>query len=266
MTSDAGPSRFFERGTPRLRPQAALDALARRHALPVDTITLPPVAIASFFSTVTDQLVTATGAQETVFARRRASAGRVYATEAIAVGTMGMGAPAAVMHLEEWAAAGVRTLLVIGAAGTLQPAAPIGAVVLAERAIRKEGTSYHYLAADRPARATPGLVDAWQRALAAAGAMAHRGEHWTTDAPYREHVEKIRRYRAHGVLSVDMEVSALYAAAEALGLRCAAGLAISDVLFDDDGWVGGFDGDAYAGALRALSESALAVARSLDRE
>lgn len=258
-----GPPGFFEHGTPRVRPQAALDALARRHAVPAASIALPPVAIACFFSNVTAALVAATGAGETVFARRRSSAGQVFQTGDVALATIGMGAPAAVMHLEEWAAAGARTLLVIGAAGTLQPTAPIGAVVLAERAIREEGTSYHYLAADRPARATPALLDAWQRELAAAGVTAHRGEHWTTDAPYREHAEKIRRYQALGVLSVDMEVSALYAAAETLGVQCAAGLAISDVLHDDAGWIDGFDGEAYASALRALGESAVALARSL---
>lgn len=261
--SSGGPPAFFEPGTPRLRPQAALDALARRHAVAVESITLPPVAVVCFFSTVTEGLVAATGAEETLFTRRRSSTGRVYRAGNIALGTIGMGAPAAVMHLEEWAAAGVRTLLVIGAAGTLQSTAPIGSVVLPEQAIREEGTSYHYLAADRPARAAPALVDGWGRALAAAGIAAHRGEHWTTDAPYREHEEKIRRYQARGVLSVDMEVSALYAAAETLGVQCAAGLAISDVLFDDAGWVGDFDGAAYMSALRALGESAVTLARSL---
>jgi purine-nucleoside phosphorylase len=60
---------------------------------------------------------------------------------------------------------------------------------------------------------------------------------------------------------VDMEVSALFAAAESLNVACAAGLAISDVLFDDE-WIDGFDGEAYALALDVLIDSAITVARA----
>ena len=40
------------------------------------------------------------------------------------------------------------------------------------------------------------------------------GPSWTTDAPYRETAEEIAKYRADGIVTVEMEASCLFTVAE----------------------------------------------------
>ena len=59
-----------------------------------------------------------------------------------------MGAPMAVMLLEQLIALGAQRLLYLGFCGALIPSYRIGDLFLPMHAIREEGTSYHYLPAD----------------------------------------------------------------------------------------------------------------------
>ena len=82
------------------------------------------------------------------------------------------------------------------------------------RALRDEGTSYHYLPASRFAEADPALLASARAALAAAGVEIAEGASWTTDAPFRETEAAIADADAQGVLSVEMECAGLYAFAQ----------------------------------------------------
>src|SRR5262249_46166617 len=59
-----------------------------------------------------------------------------------------MGAPMAVMLLEQLIALGARRLLYLGFCGALHPSYRIGDLFLPVHAVREEGTSYHYVPAD----------------------------------------------------------------------------------------------------------------------
>jgi uridine phosphorylase len=88
--------------------------------------------------------------------------------------------------------------------------------ILIERALRDEGTSYHYLPAGcEYAEADPALLSVVEGALATISDPVERGAIWTTDAPHRETLEAIAAARAEGILAVEMEAAALYAFAEA---------------------------------------------------
>ena len=65
------------------------------------------------------------------------------------VGGFGIGAPAACVVLEGLIAFGVKRFVSVGFAGSLQPDLRIGDIVVCDKAIRDEGTSYHYLPASR---------------------------------------------------------------------------------------------------------------------
>lgn len=257
------PRDFYMNGRPRIAAEETLEMLSRRHGVTVDELRLEPVLVATFFPDLTDELVERSGAEPTVFADRRSPAGMVYRADGFCISTMPMGASAAVMFAEQWLAAGVKTLLVVGAAGSLQPRLPIGALVLPTEAVREEGTSHHYLPSEQPARAGEQALAALRIVCDERDVEAAEGLHWTTDAPYREHIEKVQIYRDAGVLAVDMEVSALYAAAGDLGADCAALLVISDVLFEDSGWRSGFLGSEYLEARSLAGEIAQAAAQAL---
>ncbi len=71
-----------------------------------------------------------------------------YGGKSLAVSRLPMGAPAAAAALELMVSAGVRTILLVGSAGSLQPDLPVGSLVVATEAMRHEGTSHHYLPED----------------------------------------------------------------------------------------------------------------------
>ena len=122
-----------------------------------------------------------------------------------------VGAPFAVLVAEELFACGCRVLISLTSAGQIKPAGDPPYFVIIDRALRDEGTSYHYAPAARFAEADPQLVAAAARAVTAAGLRAHVGPSWTTDAPFRETAAAVEAARAEGILAVEMEAAALYA-------------------------------------------------------
>jgi uridine phosphorylase len=123
-----------------------------------------------------------------------------------------VGASYAVLVAEQLFASGCRLLLSITSSGQVTTLGPPPYFILIERALRDEGTSYHYLPPDSEfAEADPSLLAMAERALCNVDDPVERGATWTTDAPYRETLEAIAAARAEGILAVEMEAAALYA-------------------------------------------------------
>jgi uridine phosphorylase len=133
------------------------------------------------------------------------------------VGIVGcaVGAPFAVLIAEELFASGCRLLVSITSAGQITPAGLTPYFVIIDRALRDEGTSYHYAAPSEYSHVDPGLVAMAADALNSKGLRVTIGSSWTTDAPFRETAEAIEAARSRGVLAVEMEAAALYAFAQA---------------------------------------------------
>ncbi|HYA57657.1 MAG TPA: nucleoside phosphorylase [Thermoplasmata archaeon] len=147
----------------------------------------------------------------------------------------GPGAPFAAIVVEELAALGARAFVLVGLAGSLQPDLRLGSIVLCDKALRDEGTSHHYTKAGRFARPSAELNKRLDRLLRRKGVDLRRGSSWTIDAPYRETVPEIRRYRRMGILTVEMESSAVFTVARHLQCQAAAILVVSDHLHER-GW------------------------------
>src|SRR6185295_6503177 len=83
------------------------------------------------------------------------------------VGIVGcaVGAPFAVLVAEELFACGCRLLLSVTSAGQIVPAGAPPYFVIIDRALRDEGTSYHYAPASEYGEADPALVAAAAAAL-----------------------------------------------------------------------------------------------------
>jgi hypothetical protein len=128
-----------------------------------------------------------------------------------------VGASFAVLVAEELFACGCEYLLSITSAGQIAPLRAPPYFILIDRALRDEGTSYHYLPPARYSEADPKVADAAHRALAGVDFTVVRGGTWTTDAPFRETTTAIAARQAEGVLAVEMEAAALYAFAVARG-------------------------------------------------
>jgi uridine phosphorylase len=126
-----------------------------------------------------------------------------------------VGASFAVLVAEQLFASGCRFLISITSAGQLIEVAPPPYFILIDKALRDEGTSYHYQPPSEFSHADPGLTDTIRAALSVAGLPIVAGPTWTTDAPYRETEEAIAAMRSKGLLAVEMEAAALYAFAAA---------------------------------------------------
>src|SRR5215468_10893764 len=128
------------------RPEALLREARRQRQLPL--IAVPEICVLDPDGDVVRHL-------------KRTGAGRIhegwacYHTELVAsdldgigeVGIVGcaVGAPFAILVAEQLFASGCRLLVSVTSAGQINPVGPTPYFVLIDRAVRDEGTSYHYL-------------------------------------------------------------------------------------------------------------------------
>ena len=145
-------------------------------------------------------------------------------------GRFGVGAPVVGVLVETFAVWGVSQFAWLGIAGGLQPELQTGDLVLAETAVRDEGTSHHYLPSEPTVAASSPLTESVAQAISKAKLPYQKGATWTTDAPYRETAVAVSHYQQQGVHTVEMEVAALFAVARYCQREAAALLAVSDSL------------------------------------
>lgn len=144
------------------------------------------------------------------------------------IGKFGFGAPIAAKILEDLISFGVRKFVSIGTAGSLQKEITIGDVVVCDRALRDEGTSYHYIPPSEYVHASVEMTERIKKSLDSRGVKYTVGTSWTTDAIYRETAAEVKRYQKEGVLTVEMEASALFAVAAYRNVDIGAMFTISD--------------------------------------
>ncbi len=175
------------------------------------------------------------------------------------VGIVGcaVGAPFAVLIAEELFASGCRLLLSVTSAGQITPAGRPPYFVIIQRALRDEGTSYHYAAPSEYAEADPRLVAMATEALAVEALKDKSrqvivGSSWTTDAPFRETAEAIEAARSKGVLAVEMEAAALYAFARAAGVQVLCLAHVTNTMGQTEQDFEKGEADGTADALRVL--------------
>jgi len=130
----------------------------------------------------------------------------------------GVGAPLSAAYMDELIALGCRKFVACGGCGVLDGQVDLGQAVIPVSAVRDEGTSYHYLPPAREVASSPEAVSAIQRTLENHHVPYVLGKTWTTDAPYRETLDKIALRRSEGCLTVEMETAAFCAVAQFRGV------------------------------------------------
>jgi len=140
-----------------------------------------------------------------------------FTTAGVRMGVVGntVGGAFSVLVAEQLFASRCQLLMHISSAGQIADLGRPPYYILIDRALRDEGTSYHYLPPSAYANADPELMTLATRAMKRAGQLFHTGSTWTTDAPFRETAETIADRRRAGIFAVEMEAAALYAFAAA---------------------------------------------------
>jgi len=169
------------------------------------------------------------------------------------------------MLLESLVAKGAGQILILGWCGALNKDLATGDLIIPDLAICDEGTSRHYsvLDDDLPVtRPDEGLSGQLGSLLKERGETAHRLPIWTTDAIYRETREKVDWYRDKGAAAVEMECSALFAAAAFRSVPVTALLVVSDSLASGD-WDPGFKQKRFKTMRRTACHAVMDLARKL---
>jgi len=96
-------------------------------------------------------------------------------------------------------------------AGRVSSVIPVPGLVAVTRAIRDEGTSYHYLPPAAAIDAPQEVARLLESELRTLPLPVLAGPVWTTDAPYRETGEQLANHAKAGVLAVEMQAASLFA-------------------------------------------------------
>jgi uridine phosphorylase len=141
----------------------------------------------------------------------------LFSRDGIEFGIVGcaVGASFAVLIAEEMFASGCKLLISVTSSGQIVPVRKPPYFIIIERALRDEGTSYHYMAPSEYSHADAGLIATLDGAFAGFSVPVITGATWTTDAPFRETQPAIDAMIERNLMAVEMEAAALYAFARA---------------------------------------------------
>jgi uridine phosphorylase len=251
-----------DHGAPSVfRPEALLREARRQKGLPL--VSVPPLCVLDPDGDVVRYL-------------KRTGVGRLhpgwacYHTELLAfdiegVGEIGIvgcavGASFAVLVAGQLFASGCRLLVSVTSAGQIVDNGPTPYFILIDRALRDEGTSYHYLpASDFAAAPDAALLARVEEALSGlSGIVVHRGATWTTDAPYRETDAAIALAHEQGILAVEMEAAALYAFAVATQHPVVCFAHVTNAMAQSDGDFEKGEADGATATLAVIRATAVA--------
>ena len=139
------------------------------------------------------------------------------------------------MVMEELSAIGARNFVFLGSAGNLID--DNDALIVPEKALRDEGTSYHYIESlDDFIKVE--TADFTASFLEEAKIPFRKGNTWTTDCFYRETKSAIGLVKEKGCICVEMECASIMAVAKSKNLNAYQLLFTADKLSSEDWDIG----------------------------
>lgn len=150
--------------------------------------------------------------------------------EKVSVTSTGIGGPSAAIALEELTKLGAHTFIRVGTCGGIDTDVKSGDIVIAQAAIRAEGTSKEYAPIEFPAVADFEVTSALKKGAEALGAKDHVGVVQCKDSFYGQHEPDImpisyelnnkwEAWKRLGTLASEMESAALFTVASFLKVR-----------------------------------------------
>lgn len=153
--------------------------------------------------------------------------------EKVLVISTGMGGPSTAICVEELAMIGITYLIRVGTSGGMQLDVNAGDLVIAQAAIRQEGTSKEYLPIEFPAVADIDVINALREAAVELKLPNHTGVVQCKDSFYGQHSpermpvsyeleNKWNAWIKGGTLCSEMETASLYTVSSTLRLHAGA--------------------------------------------
>ena len=129
-----------------------------------------------------------------------------------------LGGPACVGSFEDVIGFGTKRIILLGNCGVLDRNIKDCGIIIPTRAIRDEGTSYHYAPAADYIEVNRKYREEFKAVCDQFGYPYIEGTTWTTDAFYRETPKKIAARKEMGAVCVEMECSAMQALCDFRGV------------------------------------------------
>ena len=123
----------------------------------------------------------------------------------------GVSGPWISADIEDLSKQGVQKFIIFGNCGVLDSKIEDCSIIIPTKAFRDEGTSQHYMPDGETIDLNPKYIDQFVEILKKYEFEHTEGYTWTTDAFYRETPEKIKYYKEHGAVCVEMEGAAIAA-------------------------------------------------------
>lgn len=155
--------------------------------------------------------------------------------EKVVVVSTGIGGPSTAIAVEELAKLGVEVMIRVGTCGAIQRGIKTGSLIIADSAVRMDGTSAQYIHPGYPAAATPEIVLALAEAAASLGKTARVGIAASTDSFYvgqgrrsyngyipPDRANVVEEMKAANVLCFEMESATLFTLGRIFGLKTGA--------------------------------------------
>jgi len=157
--------------------------------------------------------------------------------ENILVISTGMGGPSTAICVEELNLIGIKNLIRVGTCGGMQRAILPGDIIIAQAAIRQEGTSKEYVPIEFPAVADLDITNALYESATELGYTNHVGIVQCKDSFYGQHnpeempisyelENKWNAWIKAGALASEMETAALYIVSSYLRVKASAVLTV----------------------------------------
>lgn len=151
----------------------------------------------------------------------------------VMVVSTGIGGASTGIAVEELKNIGVKTLIRIGSCGALQPGIKLGDLIIANGAVRDDGTSLTYIENSYPAVPDTEVLISLMESAKRLKYTYHCGRIRSHDSFYTDREEQIDAYWAKaGILGSDMESSALFVIG---GLRKLRTASILNVVVESNG-------------------------------
>lgn len=183
---------------------------------------MPEVGIACFSSVLFNKIIQ--GSNSYVIGQLNNTNGNkdvyvvTYKGKRFAIFMIGVGAPAACNDIEDVHQMGVNKFIIFGNCGVLDNEIDDLSIIIPNRALRDEGTSFHYMESSRDILLNKKYVSLFKEILEKFGYSYIEGTTWTTDAFYRETPDILKRRKEEGAIVVEMEASAMQAVCDFRGI------------------------------------------------
>jgi uridine phosphorylase len=151
-----------------------------------------------------------------------------------------IGGPACGGVLEDLIGLGIKKVMFCGGGGVLDKEITVGKFIVVDGAIRDEGMSYHYVKPSRIIKSNQYAKEKICNYLDKNDIKYLTGLTWTTDAFFRETIDKIKLRKEEGAIIVEMEQAGLIAVSQFRGIDYGAiiygGDDVSGIVWDNRSW------------------------------